>query len=547
MTVAYKVDEIHLYDNTHNECIAPITLDDSLPAVLTIAGSDSSGGAGIEADIKTISAHKCYAMTGIVCLTAQNTTGVIDAAYTDGKVVENMLDQDFKDIKIDAIKTGLLTEESIPKVKDAIVKYNFKGFLVVDPVMVSTSGFDFLNNRVLKLLINTLSQYVTIITPNLIEACCIINTFSGKQIYKEESLKTIDEMYQMCKRIHELTGIENVLVKGGHQRWINSEEMTDVLYASMSDTFTIFHSTVIDSRNTHGTGCTLSSAIASNLALGLSMVNSIANGIVYVQNGIKTSPDKGSGHGPLNHLQLVSQYNYETDVSFQLPFPENGALEYLSNHPDIREGWKVYTNHAFMRRANNRTVPLEVFQRFAVQNVKYLRNYADMILKLASKCERNIELEESVGILNATLTELAAYKKIFQNLPLDFENIESHETSKECKLYMDNLRHVANSGDKFDILVSLAPCVFGFRQASLNAVATGDERMIVDELTEKVCSLWIAQNLSEWYKQGYIASEKKLNEYFLEYCKSEAKLNRIIGIFKLFTEMEIQFLDPFLC
>lgn len=548
MDVKYTTREIHLYDDSYNESITPISESNKLNTVLTVAGSDSSGGAGIEADIKTISAHKCYALTTIVSLTAQNTMGVINAAPTTKEMIKNMLSENFTDISICAIKTGLLTEDAIVELKNAILQFEYKGYLVADPVMVSTSGFDFINNSVLKLLIETLSPFITLLTPNMVEAKCLLNTLYDQKLYdKSNDIDKIEEIYDMCLKIYARTGISNILIKGGHQNWKDSNLLTDVLYCSDSNSFTVFKSEMINSKNTHGTGCTLSSAIASNLSNGLSIINSVANGIVYVQNGIKTAPNIGNGHGPLNHIQNMKQYNYMSSSKFELPFKTGEALEYLVNHPEVKDHWNSYTNHNFMKMVYNFKLPLDNFKRFAEQNYIYLQRYANVILKLASKSHNIIEMEDSVKILNDTFVEIKRHKNILSQLGFTDEYIENIKPSKECTLYTNELMNLAeNSGDMFDIIVSLTPCFHGFREASLNAMRENSRGSNVDKFTREVYVKWIDQNTSEWYDNACINDKERLDLFFRKYCSDKIKLDRTIFIFKKFTKLEIDFLNSFL-
>lgn len=543
------IKEIHLKTNITLESITPLK-SGKVPTVMTVAGSDSSGGAGIEADIKTITEHHCYALTAISTLTAQNTTGVKDVISTTGSMIGNILDENFADIQIDSIKTGLLTDVSIPELKKAIVKYSYNGNLVVDPVMVSTSGFDFVSSNFLNLLIGTLSPYITVITPNLIEAKAIINTLSGKKVYDENPLATLDDMFTMCKSIYDLTGIKNILVKGGHQKWGYDEHLlTDILYVSDTNTYVTFYSEMQTSKNTHGTGCTLSSAIASNLASGLSMINSIANGIVYVQQGIKTAPSLGHGHGPLNHIQNFQKFNYETLIQdgFVLPFPKGKALEFLCNHSQIKKYWQEYTNHEFMKQVKNFQLPFSKFTEFVEQNVVYLRNYAHIILYMGTKLSNEDDLFIEGDRLKTISTEIKKYKTILKKLGYSDEKINNITPSPVCQEYIDSLLNIAKDcGDLFDISLSLAPCFHGYYIACVNASKLNHIIDCENDLQKEIFEDWIEQNLSDWYKTACEDSEVQLNRTFEKNCLSNIKLQRAIEIFKMFTILEIKFLDEYL-
>lgn len=252
--------------------------------VLTIAGSDCSGGAGIQADIKTITAHKMYAMSAITALTAQNTTGVYGILEATPEFVGQQLDCIFQDIKPDAVKIGMVSNIEIIETIAAKLKEYRAEHIVVDPVMVSTSGSKLLSDNAIHALKTHLFSIAAVITPNIPEAE-VLTGFSIKS--KEDMLTAAEEMAQVTKGC--------VLIKGGHLE--NCAD--DLLYVDGKTYW--FEGPKIDNPNTHGTGCTLSSAIACNLAAGLDMVESIKNAKDYITGAIKANLKLGKGRGPLNH------------------------------------------------------------------------------------------------------------------------------------------------------------------------------------------------------------------------------------------------------
>jgi hydroxymethylpyrimidine/phosphomethylpyrimidine kinase len=252
--------------------------------VLTVAGSDCSGGAGIQADIKTITVHGKYAMSVITSLTAQNTTGVFAIFDSTPEFVSQQISAVFEDIVPDAVKIGMLSNPQIIKaVADGLKKYKADN-IVLDPVMISTSGSRLLTREAEKTLIDVLLPLATIITPNLFEA----------QVLTGIEIKTVDDMKKAALELSRKFG-GAVLVKGGHL----TDSATDVLYANGS--YYSFDNELIDNPNTHGTGCTLSSAIACNLADGLSLNDSVKNAKNYLTGAIKAGLDIGKGRGPLKH------------------------------------------------------------------------------------------------------------------------------------------------------------------------------------------------------------------------------------------------------
>ena len=255
---------------------------------LTIAGSDSSGGAGIQADIKTMTANGVYAMSAITALTAQNTTGVTGIMEVTPEFLSLQLEAIFTDIYPDAVKTGMVSSgELIKTISATLKKYNARN-IVVDPVMVATSGAKLISDEAIEILKAELLPLATVITPNIPEA----EVLSGMTIKNEE------DMIKAAKAIYEKFNC-NVLLKGGHQ--IN--DANDLLYRD--GRYVWFKGKRIDNPNTHGTGCTLSSAIASNLAKGENLDDAVKHAKEYISGALAAMLDLGKGSGPLAHCYTL--------------------------------------------------------------------------------------------------------------------------------------------------------------------------------------------------------------------------------------------------
>jgi len=253
--------------------------------VLTIAGSDSSGGAGIQADIKTITVHKMYAMSAITALTAQNTTGVYGILEATPEFVGQQLDCIFTDIFPDAVKIGMVSNSAIIEViAQKLVQYGAKN-IVVDPVMVSTSGCKLISDEAMEALITKLLPLGTVITPNIPET----------EVLCGFAVKNEGDMVRAAEKIAaRLSGA--VLVKGGHL----VSDAVDLLYENGAARW--YRSERVNNPNTHGTGCTLSSAIACNLADGRTLDESIKNAKEYLTGALKAMLDLGKGAGPMDHM-----------------------------------------------------------------------------------------------------------------------------------------------------------------------------------------------------------------------------------------------------
>jgi hydroxymethylpyrimidine/phosphomethylpyrimidine kinase len=264
----------------------------SVPVALTIAGSDSGGGAGIQADLRTFAFHRVHGTSALTCVTAQNTLGVTRVDALPPAAVIAQMQAVVEDIGVAAAKTGmLLNQEIIAAVADAVEVLQI-GNLVVDPVMVSRTGAQLIDDEAIALLINNLIPKATVVTPNKYEA----EILSGLEI------QTLDEMQNAARRIYEL-GAKAVLVKGGGMTgelrgvdvWFDGKQME------------ILSTSVVETTNTHGTGCTLSAAIAANLALGKDLLTAVKLAKDYVTKALQHALSIGKGQGPVGHFYALLQ------------------------------------------------------------------------------------------------------------------------------------------------------------------------------------------------------------------------------------------------
>ena len=261
--------------------------------ILIIAGSDSSGGAGIQADIKTITSLGAYAMTAITAITSQNTTGVLSISKVPINEIKRQIEFTSKDIKPDVIKIGMLHSTKVIKtVIKSLNKIKVKK-IILDPVMIAKGGTKLVDDKSIEIIRSRLMRRVTLITPNIPEA----------EILSKIKIKTTKDMIKAGKKLLKL-GAKNVLIKGGH---LKAKNISDV-YLNKNEK-RIFENKKIKTKNTHGTGCTLSSAIATYFSCGKTLKKSCKMAIDYVNHSIGSGPNFGKGHGPINHISVFNIKN----------------------------------------------------------------------------------------------------------------------------------------------------------------------------------------------------------------------------------------------
>ena len=256
-----------------------------MKTALTIAGSDSSGGAGIQADIKTMTVHGVYAMSAVTALTAQNTTGVYGIMEADPEFLANQLDCVFTDIRPDAVKIGMLSSGEIMKVVAEKLRQYEAEHVVLDPVMVSTSGSRLMQEEAVQVMREQLFPLAEIITPNIPET----EVLTGMEIRNAEDMEKAAAKLQnacgcavLCKGGHRVNDANDLLCMNGGMHWLPGKR--------------------VDNPNTHGTGCTLSSAIASNLAIGYSLEEAVRKAKTYLTGALEAGLNLGKGSGPVNHI-----------------------------------------------------------------------------------------------------------------------------------------------------------------------------------------------------------------------------------------------------
>lgn len=259
--------------------------------ILTVAGSDSGGGAGIQADLKSIHANGGYGLSVITSVTAQNTREVTHAFDLPTDLIDAQINAIFSDFDVAAVKTGMLSSvEIVGAVAEKLCHYSPRN-IVIDPVTLSKSKYPLLKPNAIECLKMELLPLATVVMPNIPEA----------ELLTDFEIQTLDDAKRAAKVIQGY-GCQSVLVKGGH---LSGEKSTDVLY--VDGAFTLFEAERIDTKNTHGTGCTYSAAIATHLGLGKDLIAAIQSAKDYITNAIRYSLDIGGGHGPTNHFYFMDK------------------------------------------------------------------------------------------------------------------------------------------------------------------------------------------------------------------------------------------------
>lgn len=502
-----------------------------LATVLTVAGSDSSGGAGIEADVKAITANGAYALTAITGLTAQNTKGVTAVQYTEKNQFEKILDANFTDIDIDVVKTGMLTVEAVDVLAEFVSKYHVGKPFVIDPVLVSTSGATLGKKEVLLRAIDKLIKKATLLTPNFQEAKEILTALES-----DFEVESLEDLKKAAKIIQSKTGVVSVLLKGGHIPWAEDGKIatggqeatiTDVLYHSVDDSFTIYRSDFVKTENTHGTGCTLASSISANLAKGYDVKHAIDSAIRYVHGAIVAAAKIGHGNGPLNHVyHIVSTPAVTHDLNTL--FLEGHFVDFLKNHPTVTPIWEMYVHHPFVSQVADGSLPKHKFIHFLKQDYAYLINYA-RVHSLAASVAPDIDcIEREAGILQNIAHEMSLHVgKLGKHGITDLTSLKLSRAGKE---YADYLTAVAKEGDWLEINVALAPCLLGYNEAALNSTVTVGEGEYLD---------WVNDYKSEDFYNAVILGKETLERHAIGI--STEKALKLVKVFADVALLEVNF------
>ncbi|KAK8108652.1 hypothetical protein PG984_014453 [Apiospora sp. TS-2023a] len=502
--------------------------------VLLVAGSDSSGGAGLEADQKVLAAHGCYAMTATTALTAQNTLGVDDIHHIPVDFVKKQIDAVFKDIKPDVIKTGMLASpETIGMVAKAFASYNVNR-LVLDPVMVATTGAKLLPSEAVDDLRELLLPQTFIVTPNIPEALQLL-TVPGKEPPAEPT--SVDDLEDLGRRLLEL-GPEWVLVKGGHTPFkgdgtvARTEDERELVYDVLvgADSVTRIKGAYQKSKNTHGTGCSLASAVAANLSMGLEPVQAVKAACAYVEAAIRLAPGYGEGNGPLNHFHSM----------YTLPFAPDRFVDYLLERPDVAPVWHKFVNHPFVLAMGNGTLPLESFKNYLIQDYQYLVHFARANALASYKAKSMEDIAAGAKIVTHINTEMSLHLDYCASFGISKEQIVATEEHQACTAYTRYVLDVGMSSDWLALQVALAPCLLGY--GAIGQVLH-DEKNQNTKRKGNTYYKWICNYVAEDYVEAV-----RTGRVLMERHASGLNLGQVEELVKIFihgTKMEIGFWEMF--
>ncbi|CAJ2506955.1 Uu.00g081410.m01.CDS01 [Anthostomella pinea] len=497
--------------------------------ILVVAGSDSSGGAGLEADQKVIAAHGCYAMTATTALTAQNTMGVDDIHYVPPEFTRKQIDAVFKDIRPKVVKTGMLASVGTIEMLAQALKDHQVETLVLDPVMVATTGAQLLPSKAVSELRSLLLPQTFILTPNIPEAKLLLSDESGSQ---SPDIQHVDDLEAIARRVQEL-GPKWVLVKGGHVPFkkdgtvaTSSDEKDIIVNVLLGEgLLTRIESPYQDSKNTHGTGCSLASAIAANLARDLEPVEAVRAACRYVEAGIKTAPGYGQGHGPLNHFHST----------YMLPFAPGRFLEYLLTRPDVKPVWHRFINHPFVLGLGNGQLPLDSFKKYLVQDYLYLVHFARANALASYKSKSMEDIAAGAKIVSHIHTEMSLHLGYCRSFGISKEEIEATEEHQACTAYTRYVLDIGQSEDWLGLQVALAPCLLGY--GAIARQLHGDPR--TDRTEGNTYWPWIMNYVAEDYVQAVQTGSELMERNAV--LHSPSRIEELVKIFIHATKMEIGF------
>ena len=465
---------------------------------LTIAGSDSSGGAGIQADIKAMTMNGVFAMSAVTALTAQNTTGVTAIQESTPEFLRAQIDAIFTDIFPDAVKIGIVSSSPLIHTISEALKFHGARNIVVDPVMVSTSGAKLITDDAVRTLADELLPLAMIATPNIPEA----EILSGMKITDANG------MMRAAGKINADFGC-SVLVKGGHA--VND---ADDLLCEGSEKLTWFRGKRINTRNTHGTGCTLSSAIAANLAKGYKLDEAVRLAKEYISGALGAMLDLGKGSGPMNHaFNLTGKFAEKPDI----------RKIFMASVSDI---WPEYNNHPFVKGIETGTLDPQKFRRYIIQDYHYLNEYSKVFALGVAKSKSLETMRLFSGVIEAIANvEMNIHKGYMGRFGVTQEELDSISRELPNLSYTSYMLRIAYEEGEPEILTAILSCALSYEDIAKKIVKNNPA-----SVNHELYGTWIKTYSGEEYCG--------LNDVLLSYLERSAKdysieqMNHLAEIFR---------------
>ncbi|KAF4119743.1 hydroxymethylpyrimidine/phosphomethylpyrimidine kinase / thiaminase, partial [Geosmithia morbida] len=469
----------------------------------------------------------CYAMTATTALTAQNTRGVHDIFPIPTSFVRRQIESCVEDIGVDVVKTGMLASAE-----------------TIEMVMVSTSGTTLLPNEATEELIKHLLPLTTILTPNVPEAK-LIAIQAGVSPPGPGQLRSVADLETLARTIQSL-GPRWVLLKGGHLP-LRKGDLTAVVEGDGDDDEK--EKVVVDvlvgpgdadvvrvqspwqkTTSTHGTGCSLASAIACGLSNGLEMTDAVRSACRYVEAGIKTAPGLGGGNGPLNHFHSL----------YILPFAPSGYfVEYLLSRADVKDVWRQFVHHPFVMAMGDGSLPIQSFKGYIVQDYLYLIHFSRANALAAYKAKNMRDIARSAAIVAHIMTETSLHLNYCQSFGMTIDEIRSTEELQACTAYTRFVLDVGQSEDWLALQVAMAPCLLGY-YAVADMLRSHADTVRDDTNTYWT---WIKNYVADDYVEAVRLGSDLLEKYAMK--QSPARIEELVKIFIHGTRMEIGFWEMF--
>ncbi|KAJ9645971.1 trifunctional hydroxymethylpyrimidine kinase/phosphomethylpyrimidine kinase/thiaminase [Coniosporium apollinis] len=440
-------------------------------------------------------------MTATTALTAQNTQGVYGIHETPSDFVKKQIDACIDDIGVDVVKT--------------------------DQVMVATSGAQLLREEAVETLCKQLLPVVTILTPNMPEALLLLKT-SGQAA---EEPKALDDIINIAKAVQQL-GPKYVLLKGGHlpltkDRVVSTKEADHHSVINIlcgEDQTIVLETGHLRSKNTHGTGCSLASAIASNLACGMKMAQAVKAANLYVEAGIRTSKDLGKGSGPINHFHSV----------YHLPFSPGHFVDYVLDREDVKKAWLAYSEHDFVKQLAKGALPLEKFKNYLIQDFLFLIHFSRANALAAYKAKSLEDIKRSAENVTHIQEEVKLHIEYCKEFGLSQDEIENEEESEACTAYTRYVLDVGQSEDWLALQIALAPCLLGYGSIA-RRLHDDPETMREGNKYWKWIESYVSNDYTEAVRNGRDLIEKHAVK------QSASRIEELVRIFIHATRMETGF------